>query len=121
MGKQLLETENWFREKCRECADIKFRPINLGKYGEIKSLAIYLEVTAENLMLGESMLGRMIMQLQEMDEEAVLQCIEKNELGISDVFPLDTKEDGMRALLAGNMILLIDGLEKILKIPSVFL
>ena len=118
MGKQLLETENWFREKCRECADIKFRPINLGKYGEIKSLAIYLEVTAENLMLGESMLGRMIMQLQEMDEEAVLQCIEKNELGISDVFPLDTKEDGMRALLAGNMILLIDGLEKILKIGS---
>lgn len=118
VSKNLQENEMWFRQQCKDCADIKFRPLHLGKYGNINGLAIYLEVTASNIMLSESMLGRMIMQLQDQDEDTILQCIQKNELGISDVFPIDTNEDGMRAMLAGNMILLIDGLEKILKIGS---
>ena len=32
--------------------------------------------------------------------------------------PLETLEDGMRAMLAGNLILMVDGFEKIIKIGS---
>ena len=61
VSKNLQENEMWFRQQCKDCADIKFRPLHLGKYGNINGLAIYLEVTASNIMLSESMLGRMIM------------------------------------------------------------
>lgn len=115
--RKLRENEEWFRERCERCADIKLRPMVLGE-GRVKCLAVYLEVTVSNLMLEESVLGRMMMQLREMPGEELKECLEKDELGISDAFPLDTLEDGMRAMLAGNLILLLDGYEKILKIGS---
>ncbi|MBS6196440.1 MAG: spore germination protein [Clostridiales bacterium] len=116
--RKLRENEEWFRKQCEGCADIKLRPMALGERGQVPCLAVHLEVTVSNLMLEESMLGRMINQLREVSEEALRECLEKDELGISDAFPLDTLEDGMRAMLAGNLILLVDGYEKILKIGS---
>lgn len=115
---KLRENEKWFRERCAGCADIRFRPMWLGERGQIACLAVHLEVTVSNLMLEESMLGRMINQLREIPEKELLECIRRDELGISDEEPLATLEDGMRAMLAGNLILLVDGYEKILKIGS---
>ena len=116
--KNLQENEVWFRKKCENCADIKLRPMYLGEKAQIPCLAIHLEVTVGNLMLEESMLGRLFQKLQEVSEVELRQCLDKNELGISDADPLETLEDGMRAMLAGNLILLVDGFEKILKIGS---
>ena len=115
---KLQENETWFRERCRECADIKFSPMYLGMDGSVPCLAIYIETAVSNLMLEESMLGRMLIQLREMPPQEVRVCLRRNEMGISDASPLDTLEDAMRAMLAGNLILLVDGFEKILKIGS---
>ena len=112
---KLQENETWFRERCRECADIKFSPMYLGMDGSVPCLAIYIETAVSNLMLEESMLGRMLIQLREMPPQEVRVCLRRNEMGISDASPLDTLEDAMRAMLAGNLILLVDGFEKILK------
>ena len=115
---KLSENEMWFRSRCEGCDDIKLRPILLGDRGQVACLAIYVEAAVSNLMLEESMLGRLINQLKEMSEREIKECLKKNEMGISDAFPLDTLEDGMRAMLAGNLILLIHGFDKILKIGS---
>ena len=116
--RNLQENEAWFRKQCANCADIKLRPMYLGEKAQVPCLAIHLEVTVGNLMLEESMLGRLFQKLQEVSEVELRECLEKNELGISDADPLETLEDGMRAMLAGNLILLVDGFEKILKIGS---
>lgn len=116
--RKLRENEAWIRERCENCADIMIRPMYLGERMEVPCLAVHLEVTVSNLMLEESMLGRMFQQFQDMSGDELRRCLEKNEMGISDVSPLETLEDGMRAMLAGNLILLVDGFEKVLKIGS---
>lgn len=115
---KLRANEEWFQKRCENCADIKLRPMYLGDRGQVPCLAVHLEVTVGNLMLEESMLGRMFQRFQELGEEELRACLEKNELGISDSMPLETLEDGMRAMLAGNLILIVDGFEKIIKIGS---
>lgn len=115
---KLRANEEWFQKRCENCADIKLRPMYLGDRGQVPCLAVHLEVTVGNLMLEESMLGRMFQRFQELGEEELRACLEKNELGISDSMPLETLEDGMRAMLAGNLILMVDGFEKIIKIGS---
>lgn len=116
--KKLKENQQWFEKRCENCADIKLRPMTLGDRGQVECLAVHTETSVSNLMLEESMLGRMIGQLREMPEGKLWECLRRDELGISDVNPLDTLEDGLRAMLAGNLILVIDGFEKILKISS---
>lgn len=114
----IAENEQWMRERCRDCGDILFRPMNLGKGGNVSCLAVYMEVTVSNLMLEESMLGRMINQFRDLPREDLIKCIRENELGISDAGPLESLEDGMSAMLAGNLILLVDGYDKVIKIGS---
>lgn len=115
---KLEENESWFRERCEGCDDIKLRPMRLGDRGQVACLAVYVESAVSNLMLEESMLGRLINRLREMSEREVRESLKKDELGISDAFPIDTLEDGLRAMLAGNLILVINGFDKIIKIGS---
>ncbi|MCI6042816.1 spore germination protein [bacterium] len=115
---KLSVNELWFRSRCEGCDDIKLRPMHLGDRGQVSCLAIYVEAAVSNLMLEESMLGRLINQLREMSERELRECLEQDALGISDAFPLDTLEDGLRGMLAGNLILIINGFDKILKIGS---
>lgn len=114
---KVRENERWLRARCEDCADILFRPMSLGK-SEISCLAVYLETTVSNLMLEESMLGHLLNQFWEMPQKDMIRCVQENGMGISDVGELTTLEDGLRALLAGNLILLIDGYNRVLKIGS---
>ncbi len=115
---ELRKNKQWFQEQCKDCADIKFQTFYLGREGQIECLAVYLEIAVSNMMLEESMLGRMMMNLQNISKEQVREILKKNELGISDAYPLATKEDAMAAMLAGNLILIIDGFDHIIKIGS---
>ena len=114
---KIRENECWLKEQCAGCADILFRPMRLGD-PPTACLAVYLEVTVSNMMLEESMLGRLLARMKEVPGQELIPYLDENGMGISDVGQLETLEDGLRALLAGNMILLIDGYNKILKIGS---
>jgi len=114
----LRKNKQWFQEQCKNCADIKFQTFHLGREGNIECFAVYLELAVSNMMLEESMLGRMMMNLQNASREEVREMLKKNELGISDAYPLATLEEAMAAMLAGNLILSIDGFSHIIKIGS---
>lgn len=116
--KDLKANEDWFRTRCEGCADIKLQPMMLGKDGRVPALAVYVENTVPNLILEESVLGRMFVQLTDMEPEEVRQAMEKNSLGLSEAQPLPTREAAMEAMLAGNLLLLVDGYDKGLKIGS---
>lgn len=114
----LTENRRWLQEQCRNCADVKFQTFYLGRGGEIAGFAVYLEIAVSNLMLEESMLGRMMMRLQSISQEEVRACLKKNEFGISDVYPVTTMEAVLAAVFAGDMVLLVDGFWHGLKIAG---
>ena len=114
----LRKNKQWFQEQCKNCADIKFQTFHLGREGQVECFAVYLEIAVSNMMLEESMLGRMMMHLNNVSREELREILRKNELGISDAYPLATLQEAMAAMLAGNLILLIDGYDHIMKIGS---
>ena len=67
--KNLEENEVWFRSRCEGCSDIKLQPMRLGKDGSVSALAIYVENTVPNLILEESVLGRMFIDMAGKDPE----------------------------------------------------
>ena len=115
---KLEKNERWMREQCRDCADIKFRPMKLGRENSLSCLMVYIEVTVDNVMLQNSLLGQLVNRLWEMPREDLKQAVEDNSLGISDVEELFFLEDVRRALLAGNAVLFLDGYDRVWKISS---
>ncbi len=79
--KNLEENEVWFRSRCEGCADIKLQPMLLGKGGSVHVLAIYVENTVPNLILEESVLGRMFI---EMTDKTPGKCIRQWKRTASD-------------------------------------
>lgn len=121
MGKisgNLKENAQIIRQMIKGCDDILFRPMKLGKAQETDCFLIYIEVAVSNMMLEDSVIGKMLNRLWDMDDTEVREAIEKNSLGVSDTKELGTMEEAMAAMLAGNAVLFIDHFEKAIKIGS---
>ena len=96
-GYVLVDLHDLVTQTTDENGNVHFTP-NQIMLPEGKKPFVPVSYTHLNLMLEESMLGRMFQRFQELGEEELLACLEKNELGISDSMPLETLEDGMRAI-----------------------
>ena len=103
---------------CAGCDDIIVRPMRLGVKEQVDCLVVYIESAVSNMMLEDSVIGKLLNHLWELDEEEIRRAVEENGLGISDVKELETMEECMAALLAGNAIFFLDGYERALKIGS---
>ena len=90
---QLADNEAWVDQTFEKCDDILHRQVYLGQ-GRQEGLLVYVEVAVSNLML------------------------EEHVIGLSDVQPLTTYEEGEAALLAGNGILFVQGDTCLYKISS---
>ena len=76
----LKQNEKRVREMIEGCDDILFRPMKLGKNKEISCFLIYIEVAAGNMMLEDSVIGKMLNHMWEMDESGIQKAIEENSL-----------------------------------------
>ena len=90
---QLADNEAWVDQTFEKCDDILHRQVYLGQ-GRQEGLLVYVEVAVSNLML------------------------EEHVIGLSDVQPLKSYEEGKAALLAGNGLLFLDGDTNCYKISS---
>ena len=90
----LSENQNEVQKQIENCADILFRPLLIGEKEKTEAFLIYIEVAVSNLML------------------------EEHVIGLSDVQPLKSYEEGKAALLAGNGLLFLDGDTNCYKISS---
>lgn len=121
MGKisaNLRENEQTIREMINGCDDILFRPMKLGRGQETDCFLVYIEVAVSNMMLEDSVIGKMLNRLWDMEDAEVGEVIEKNSLGVSDTKELMTMEEAMAAMLAGNAVMFIDHFDKAIKIGS---
>ena len=89
----LEKNRQWVEETFQNCDDILHRQVFLNN-GKDEGILVYVEVAVSNLML------------------------EEHVIGLSDVQPLTTYEEGEAALLAGNGILFVQGDACLYKISS---
>lgn len=118
VGKQLQDNKENIQKRIENCDDILYRPMFLGTRGDTECFLIYIEVAASNMMLADSVIGKMLNRFMEMEHEQILEAVEKNTLGISDTKLLETMEESLLAMLAGNVVMFVDGLDKAIKISS---
>lgn len=116
--KQIEQNINNFEQLFEGCADIKKRKFALGKEADVGCYIAFIEVTVSNMMLSESILGKMISRMCELSKGEIYQYIEENGLGISDVFEITTIEDAAMLMMTGDAIVFIDGCEKAFKIAG---
>ena len=114
----LEENRSVVLQKIKGCADIIFRPMKLGQNVSVNCFLIYIEVATDNMMLEDSVIGKMLNHLKEQQEEMIYQAIRENCLGVSDVKELKTIGEAMAAMLAGNVVMFVDHYDKALKIGS---
>jgi spore germination protein len=111
------KNQEYLRESCRNCDDIKIRPMCLGE-NKVDCVIVYIEVTVDNMILEDSMIGKFINHFQDISWEKMKESLEKNSLGISDVKELSTMEDAISGLLSGDAVFFMEGYEKAIKIAG---
>lgn len=114
----ILQTRQRLEQLCENCDDIIIRPMVLGKELQTRCLVVYIEAAVSNMMLEDSVIGKFLNHLWEMEGEKILEAVKENGLGISDVKELFSMEECMAALLAGNAVFFLEGYAGALKIGS---
>lgn len=102
----------------QDCSDILYRPMQIGRNGGVSCFLIYVEVASSNMMLEDSVIGKFLARMRTVREEEIGRILEQDSLGISDTKLLDTMEESMAAMLAGNVVLFVDGFPHGIKIGS---
>lgn len=118
ISRDILENEKYIRSRCAGCADILIRPMMLGKGTRVRCLVVYIEVAVSNMMLEDSVLGKLINHLWEIPGDEIVDFVSVNGLGISDTAEFTEMEPAFKAMLAGNAIFFVDGYDKAMKIAS---
>lgn len=107
-----------FEKIFSDCADIKRRTMRLGKNAGTSCFIAYVEVAVGNMLLEQSVLGRLLNTLWGMPEEQILSYLRTNSMGISDVTEYETMEEAATGMLTGDAIFFIDGYDRALKIKD---
>lgn len=118
ISENLQVNRDRIRQLCRGCDDIILRSMSLGQPEPVECLIVYVEAAVDNVMLEDSVLGKLLNHLWQMPEKELRRAVAENGLGISDVSEFTFLEEAMDAMLAGNAIFFLDGYGKALKIGS---
>ncbi len=118
VSEKIWMNESYIRKKCENCADIIIRPMKLGEEEKVSCLAVYIEVAVSNMMLEDSVIGKLINHFWEVSPGEMKEFLENNSLGISDVKELATMEEAMDAMLAGNAVFFMHGYDRAIKIAG---
>jgi spore germination protein len=114
----IQDNYRYLQKQCEGCADILIRRMKLGEEKKISCIVVYIEVAVSNMTLQDSVIGKLINKLWTVPDQEMHDFLRNNSLGISDVKQMDTMEEAMKAMLAGNAVLFVDGFEKGIKIAS---
>ena len=118
VSKKLDENVLWWKQQFSDCADIKMRPMCLGKDMNVRAFLSYIEVTGGKNMMEDSLLGKMLSRLNTMEDAVLYEALQENGLGISDATPFAKMSEAASGMLTGDTILFVDGFERALKIPD---
>ena len=61
--------EERLRQMCAGCDDIIIRPMELGLETRVKCLVVYIETAVSNMMLEDSVIGKLLNHLWELEKK----------------------------------------------------
>lgn len=118
ISRVLEDNRKCVEQMTARCADILLRPMQVGKEKKVACFLLYIEIAVSNMMLEDSVIGKLLNHLLEMNETEIYGALEQNSLGISDTKELMTMQEAMAAMFAGNAVLFVDGYDRAIKIGS---
>lgn len=101
-----------------ESADIKKKSMQLGKNNDVECFLAYVEVTGGNYLFESSVVGKLLNRFCFMSKEEILESLDKNTLGLSDMTSFETVEEAAFGMFSGDSVLFVDGFDKAVKIPD---
>lgn len=113
----IKENIDELKTKLNNCSDIKLIGMQIG-LEHIDCLMAYIEVTVSGSTSNANALSKVLNNLTYLSNEQIYEVIDNNRLGMSDIKYLTDIDAAIDAMLTGDVILLIDGYPKIVKIPD---
>lgn len=98
--------------------DIKRMRMQLGKEGDIGAYIVYVEVSAGNILMEKSVIGNLLEGLSRLEAAELRKTVEENRLGVVNYAVFYTYETAIDALLAGNILLFIEGCPYVVKVED---
>lgn len=118
LTKSLKENMAAIDEKIKDCDDIKCRKMKLGREEKVEACIYYVEVAINNLTIEETVIGKLINRLWNMEPQKQYEYIKDNALGITDVKELKDLSEVIMGIMIGDGVVLIDGYDRAIKIKS---
>ena len=118
ISRSLKENMKLIDERIKDCDDIKCRKMKLGQHEKVEACIYYVEVAINNLTIEETVIGKLINRLWNMNPEEQYEYIKDNALGITDVKELKDISEVIMGIMIGDGVVLIDGYDKAIKIKS---
>ncbi len=116
--KNLEHNRQIFSEIFSDCADIKMVTMQLGQTKQLPCMVAYIEVVASAADYGNSEIGKLLAALSGCKEEEISGFLLENSRGMTDVQMYTDLEDAAAGLLTGDLILFVDGVDRVFKIPD---
>lgn len=107
-----------FQKIFADCDDIKMKKMTLGLSADVDAAIAYIEVSVGNMLVENSVLGKLLNHMCELEKDRIYRTLEVNALGISDMTVFEKFQDAASGLLTGDAILFIDGFAGAVKIPD---
>lgn len=107
-----------FEDIFSECADIKMIEMSLGTDKAVCCMVAYIEVVAGASSYGASEIGRLLGTLSDKTAAEVYEILKTNGKGMTDITLYADLKEAAEGLLTGDMILFVDGLDRVVKIPD---
>lgn len=111
LKRNIEEMEEYFFD----CADLKKKEMKLGLHQDVNCYLTFIEVSVNT---GTSALGETLKYFNGLDREEIAKKLTENAIGIADATYFETIEEAVDGLLAGEVILFVEGFDKALKIPD---
>lgn len=118
VSRSLKENMKLIDERIKDCDDIKCRKMKLGREEKVEACIYYVEVAINNLTIEETVIGKLINRLWNMEPAEQYEYIKDNALGITDVKELKDIDEVIMGIMIGDGVVLIDGYDKAIKIKS---
>ena len=116
--KSLKQNKRMFSQIFADCADIKMVDMQLGTDEPLLCMVAYIEVVAAASSYGSSEIGRLIQTLSDKEPGEVYTYLTQNGRGMTDIKFYTDLGEAAQGLLTGDLILFVDGLDRVMKLPD---
>lgn len=108
----------------KDCDDIVYREIELGKEGNYKAATIHVDGMADKKLVNEFALNNLMLLARHIDPEpnvlknGLYDLIKKQNIAVTELKEVETIDEAVLNILSGETVLLLDNYEKIIIIAS---